>query len=93
MPASQALIRISPFRRPRLRLTHAISAAELSHLIEAADKVCDQNGRRPELVVLRGAVQADSRKTPAEALLVDAGNTTNPLKRLVGARGLEPRTR
>jgi integrase len=51
------------------RVTTHYSAAELSHLIEAANCVCDRNGTRPELVVLRGKVGTNSRKTPAERRL------------------------
>ena len=47
------------------RITTHYSAAELSRLIEAAEKVVDQNGRRPELVVLRGKVGTEFRKTYA----------------------------
>lgn len=47
------------------RITTHYSAAELSRLIEAANSVCDRNGTRPELVVLRGSLQGQSRKTPA----------------------------
>jgi integrase len=35
------------------RITTHYSAAELPRLIEAANSVCDRNGKRPELVVLR----------------------------------------
>ena len=35
------------------RITTHYSAAELSHLIEAANSVCDRNGVRQDLVVLR----------------------------------------
>ena len=48
------------------RITTHYSAAELSRLIEAANSVCERNGTRPELVVLRGSLQGDSRKTPAK---------------------------
>ena len=34
-------------------------------LIEAAERVTEQNGARPELVVLRGNLGVDSRKAPA----------------------------
>ncbi len=47
------------------RITTHYSAAELTHLIDAAERVCDRNGSRPELVVLRGKVGTESRKTPA----------------------------
>jgi integrase len=35
------------------RITTHYSAAELSRLIEAANRVCESSGRRPDLVVLR----------------------------------------
>lgn len=47
------------------RITTHYSAAELSRLIEAAERVTEQNGARPELVVLRGNLGVDSRKAPA----------------------------
>jgi integrase len=47
------------------RMTTHYSAAELSRLIEASNQVCDTDGRRPELVVLRGVIHTPSRKTPA----------------------------
>lgn len=40
------------------RITTHYSAAELSKLIEAADRVCESNERRPGLVVLRRQVAA-----------------------------------
>jgi integrase len=52
------------------RITTHYSAVELSRLIEAAETVAEQNGRRPELVVLRGKVGTDSRKTPARVVPV-----------------------
>jgi integrase len=47
------------------RITSHYSAAELSRLIEAAEKVCERDGRWPEMVVLRGALTTYSRKSPA----------------------------
>ena len=55
------------------RITTHYSAAELSRLIEAAECVTEQNGRRPELVVLRGKIGTDSPKTPASTPKVLAG--------------------
>jgi len=49
------------------RITTHYSAADLSRLIEAADNVCERDGRRPEIVVLRG-VMPTSRKSPASRL-------------------------
>jgi len=47
------------------RITTHYSAADLSRLIEAANSVCERDGRRPELVVLRSALHRGSRKSPA----------------------------
>ena len=47
------------------RITTHYSAAELERLVEAANRVCERNGTRPELFVLRGSLQGASRKTPA----------------------------
>ena len=47
------------------RITTHYSAADLSRLIEAANSVCERDGRRPELVVMRGALRGGSRKSPA----------------------------
>ena len=52
------------------RITTHYSAADLSRLIEAADSVCERDGRRPELVVLRSALQGESRKTPANQAMI-----------------------
>lgn len=49
------------------RVTTHYSAAELGRLIEAAEKVCLKRAEQPELVVLRGVLQAGSRKTPASS--------------------------
>ena len=57
------------------RMTTHYSAVELSRLIEAADMVVDRDGKRPELVVMRGTLSGPSRKTPASA---------------AGARGIDP---
>jgi hypothetical protein len=50
------------------RITTHYSAAELTRLIEAAESVVDQNGKWPELVVLKGKLGTDSRKIPASAV-------------------------
>ena len=44
------------------RITTHYSAAELGRLLEAANSVCDRDGTRPELVILRGTLQSESRK-------------------------------
>jgi integrase len=48
-----------------VRITTHYSAVDLVRLIEAANLVCDRNGTRPELVVLKGSLRGGSRKTPA----------------------------
>lgn len=58
------------------RITTHYSAAELSHLLEAAELVTDRNEARSELVVLRGTLQ---NRAPAK--LPQASN-----RRLVGTR-------
>ena len=57
------------------RITTHYSAAELTRLIEAAKSVVERNGQRPELVVLRGSLGKNSRKTPASAGLTAASQT------------------
>jgi integrase len=47
------------------RVTTHYSAAELIRLLEAAETVVDRDGRRPDLVILKGAGLPASRKTPA----------------------------
>jgi integrase len=53
------------------RITTHFSAVELSRLVEAAEKVADQNGRKPQLLIMRGALNQGSRKTPASAGYAD----------------------
>jgi Phage integrase family len=50
------------------RITTHYSAAELSRLIAAANRVCGRSTRQVELVVLRGSIPLESRKTPARSL-------------------------
>ena len=50
------------------RITTHYSAADLSRLIEAADSVCERDGRRPELVVLRSGLRGGHAKVPQAAL-------------------------
>jgi integrase len=47
------------------RITTHYSAAELSRLIEAANRACIDGAGQPELVVLRGSLGRGSRKAPA----------------------------
>ena len=46
------------------QITTHYSAAELVRLIEAADSMCERDGRRPELVVLRGVLRGNPAKVP-----------------------------
>lgn len=50
------------------RITTHYSAAELTKLIEAANSVCDAGRSGPTLTILRGLVDARSRKIPAGVL-------------------------
>jgi integrase len=52
------------------RITTHYSAAELSHLLEAANKVCETDGRNPELVVLRGLIHTQSPHNPHSGKLL-----------------------
>lgn len=54
------------------RITSHYSAAELSRLIEAAESVCETNGMRPELVVLRGRIGQTHAKLTHDANLARA---------------------
>jgi integrase len=47
------------------RITTHYSAAELSRLLDAAQRVTERDGSKPELIVLRGAFRSASRKIPA----------------------------
>ncbi len=55
------------------RITSHYSAAELSRLIEASELVCERNGTRPELVVLRGRFPQTHAKVPQESRYVLQG--------------------
>jgi hypothetical protein len=48
-------------------------AAELTRLLAAANSIVDRDGQRPEFVVLKGALQGASRKTPASTRRVLGG--------------------
>ncbi len=61
------------------RITTHYSAAELSRLVEAADLVCERNGTRPELVVLKGALRENSRKTPAKVTVCSSPSKAKSL--------------
>jgi integrase len=60
------------------RITTHYSAAELSRLIAAANRVCGRSTRQVELVVLRGSIPIESRKTPARAKDGGCGNIPSP---------------
>lgn len=54
------------------RITTHYSAAELSRLLMAANSVVARENSRPELVVLKGALHGDSRKTHASVQALKA---------------------
>ena len=70
------------------RITTHYSAAELSRLIEATDRVVERNGQRPELVVLRGNVGMNAHKMPTKQQ-VDACPSAKALKTLVPVERIE----
>ncbi len=74
------------------RITTHYSAVELSGLIEAAERVCHRDGQRPDLVVMRGSLLAQSRKNPAQKTVNQRADKAKSLKRLVPQEGLEPPT-
>ena len=73
------------------RITTHYSAAELSRLIEAANRVSNRDGIRPELVVLRGQFTVPPAKLP-QAPSQRLQPNTKPLKKLVSPVGIEPTT-
>ncbi len=46
------------------KITTHYSAAELSRLIDASNRVCERDGRQPELVILRGVLRRGPAKLP-----------------------------
>ena len=74
------------------RITTHYSAVELTRLIEAAERISHRDGERPELVVLRGTLIAESRKSPAHKSLCQRVDKAKSLKSLVPQEGLEPPT-
>jgi integrase len=52
-----------------VRVTTHYSAAELTRLIEAVERICDQSAARPQLVILRGPTSwADAKVTQANGM-------------------------
>ncbi len=73
------------------RITTHYSAAELSRLLEAADRVCDNNQGQPELLVMRGSLQESPAKLPHRPSR-SCGQSAKSLKRVVPRAGIEPAT-
>ena len=72
------------------RITSHYSAAELSRLIEAAEKVCERNGDWPEMIVLRGALSHTPAKVPQRGSGLEGGSRKFLIS-LAGELGFEPR--
>ena len=49
------------------KITTHYSAAELGRLVDASNRVCERDGRQPELVVLRGVLHRGPAKLPQTA--------------------------
>jgi integrase len=75
------------------KITTHYSAVELTKLIEAANRVCDQGERQPQLVVLRGAFHRQPPQIPHSGAEGEGVNAAKSLKLLVAEDGLEPPTR
>jgi integrase len=67
------------------RITTHYSAADLTRLIEAVESVCERDGKRPELVVLRSALRRGPAKVP-QSRRVDL-NKIGQLFGIVGSGG------
>ena len=61
------------------RVTTHYSGAELSRLIDAANRVCERRDGRPELVILRGPAHVGSRKTHANQRTLRLGGEPKTL--------------
>jgi integrase len=72
------------------RITTHYSAADLTRLIEAAESVCERDGKRPELVVLR-TLSRGPAKVP-QATRLDLKKIDQLFEILVAEEGLEPPT-
>lgn len=60
------------------KITTHYSAAELGKLMDASNRVCERDGRQPELVILRGVLHRGSAKLPQPGQTADE----NPAKSL-----------
>ena len=69
------------------RITTHYSAAELSRLLEAADRVCDNNQGQPELLLMRGSLQESPAKLPHRP-----SRSCGQSERVVPRAGIEPAT-
>jgi hypothetical protein len=66
------------------RITTHYSAADLTRLIEAAECVCERDGKRPELVVLRTALRGPAKVPQASRLDL---NKIGQLFEMIGSGG------
>jgi integrase len=62
------------------RVTTHYSAAELTRLIDAVERICDRSVARLQLVILRGPAEWDSRKSHADQRNLLATKPAKPLK-------------
>ncbi len=74
------------------RITTHYSAAELSRLIEAANRVCEGDSGRPELVVLRGSLREGVPQNSRKGASGVNASMAKVLKRMVPRGGIEPPT-
>ena len=71
------------------RITTHYSAAELGKLIEAANRVCDRDERRQDLMVLRGVLHRSLPQNSRKRTWRPPANPDKSLKRLVARARLE----
>ena len=75
------------------RITTHYSAAELARLLDAANKVCETDERKPELVVLRGLIHRQFPQKSPQGENINLMKSAKPLKYMVPRGGIEPPTR
>jgi hypothetical protein len=71
------------------RITTHYSAVDLSRLIEASESVCEKDGRRLDLVILRSSAKLCPAKVP-HAIGIPSTPRAKLLTCLAGAGGIEP---
>lgn len=61
------------------RVTTHYPTVELTRLIEAVERICDRSAARPQLVILRGPAEWDSRKSHADQRILGLASDAKSL--------------